>query len=71
MNGSYMTLLHIKISHFLKLVVQEICILMPKSVPGRHTIWFKIFILELWLLQAVLLSIYIHLAFQTFLINNA
>ena len=46
---------------FLNLVVQDIYkfwseyILMPKDVLGRHTVWFKVFILELWLLQIVLI----------------
>ena len=46
---------------FLNLVVQDVCkfwseyILMPKDVLGGHTVWFKVFILELWLLQIVLI----------------
>ena len=50
---------------FLNFVVQDICtfwseyILMHKDVLGKHTVWFKIFILELWLLQIVLIFTYI------------
>ena len=50
---------------FLNLVVQDTCnfsteyILMHKNVLGGHTIWFKIFILELWLLQIVLIFTHI------------